>query len=86
MYDWGKTYPTFKNKYPQLKFTNEDVKQRPLVTEVAFVLKQWLENGKLYHSSLVDFHIAECINVLFQDYFTPLQILTSLIQTEHGDM
>lgn len=84
LFDWGKTYPPFIEKYPQLKFTKGDVELRRSVSEVSVRLKEWLTDGKLYNSPLLALHIKECTNVLFQDYFTPVQILKYMIGTNLG--
>lgn len=81
LYDWGKEYPTLKDKYHQLNFTNEHLELRHSVTEISVALKEWLKNQQLYNSKLVDLHIRECISVLFQNY-TPIQIIKYMISVD----
>jgi hypothetical protein len=79
LYDWNKTYKTLKKKYPQLKFTNEQLEVRSLVTHISEALKDWLQGLPLSDARKVRGHMYECIQVLFQHYYTPIQLLVMMI-------
>jgi hypothetical protein len=79
LYDWNKSYPALKNKFLNLSFSNEYLNLRSYVTEIGGSIKNWLRGIDLTDSTRVNSHMNECIHILYQEYFTPVQLLGLII-------
>lgn len=82
LYDWGEVYPTLKNKKSKLKFSNELLEFRDLLIDIRDSIIKWLKEINLSNEERVNGHINECIYVLYQDYFSPIQLLTLIIRND----